>query len=704
MTAQRRSQSLLQVPLAISALTGDALAQKGITNSADLATAVPNFQVSSPYGNTMPNFSLRGISVSNEYNANQASPIGVYIDDVYIAARTSHGMGLFDLDRVEVLRGPQGTLFGRNTTGGAINFITRQPILSDNSGYAEAGYGNFNDVRAQAALETTLVQDELGVRVAANYERSDGQFRNVYPGGRDGNAIDTLQGRASLRFRPGNGPLDIKIRGYFGRDLGPQAAIHGVPSARQGLGFFETDENRLGENRTRSWGVAANLAYEISPQVKLTSITSYDGGKQDLTQATDGSPLDLLDVEFKSKTRQFSEELRVNYDGDRLHAVGGAFYGWDRIISDNSFFIDSVIAPGVDGGFMQHYQQERRSYAAYAQGDLTLAKRFVLTLGARYTADRARYEDGYAYLFQGNIGQPPVPIASTVPCATAPGTCAYDSTARFGVAGRSNALTGRAALSYTLDGGTLIYASYNRGYRSGAFNGGGYTSSAGITYVPPEEVNAYEAGLKGRFFDRKLTLSAAAFYYDYRNQQVQESRPGPVSVLVSAPKSQVYGAEAEASFKPLPSLTLNAAFGYDHATYQNLTLQATNLAGNSLPFAPRWTGQAGFEWRLVTAGRDSLTFLPLVTYSSRSYFSPFNSTNVIGGTQINSELQQGPYAKVNAALSWVHDSVIIRAWANNLLQAKTYSYGLDTRGAGLPFNLLIPTAPRTYGMSARASF
>jgi iron complex outermembrane receptor protein len=211
-TAQRRSQALLDVPLAISALSGDMLASKGITNSADLATAVPNLQVSSPYGSTQPNFSLRGISVANEYNSNQASPIGVYIDDVYIASRTSQGMGLFDLNRVEVLRGPQGTLFGRNTTGGAINFITMSPSLSGDRGYAEAGYGNFNTFVAQGAVEATMVEDQLGVRIAANYEKGDGKIKNLFPGGLDPNSVDTLQGRVSLRIRPGNGPLDIKIR------------------------------------------------------------------------------------------------------------------------------------------------------------------------------------------------------------------------------------------------------------------------------------------------------------------------------------------------------------------------------------------------------------------------------------------------------------------------------------------------------------
>tara|TARA_A100001391_G_scaffold203429_5_gene195740 strand:- start:2988 stop:5234 length:2247 start_codon:yes stop_codon:yes gene_type:complete len=704
-TAQRREQSLLQVPLAISALGGETLQNKGISNSASLATAVPNLQVSSPYGNTQPNFSLRGISVANEYNSNQASPVGVYIDDVYIAARTSHGMGLFDLERVEVLRGPQGTLFGRNTTGGAINFITRTPKLSGENGYAEAGYGNFDTFKAQGALEATMVEDQLGIRVAANYEKGDGQIRNVAAGGRDANSVETLQGRLALRIKPGNGPLDIKIRAYAGRDRGTQAGIHGLTGPdTPGQGFFDVNENRIGESRTDAWGVAANVALELSPEMTLTSITSYDGGKQDLQQAADGSPLDVLDINWRSNFRQFSEEVRLNYEGDRLKLVGGGFYGWDRTITDNRFNIGSAIAPGVNGGFFQHYRQSRRSYAAFLQGDYDLTDQLVLTLGARYTWDKAKYRDGFAYLFAGDVGGPDLPLASTVPCAGVAGTCAYDPAARYEIDGSNKALTGRAALSYTFDGGTLVYASYSRGYRSGAFNGGGYTSSVGITYIDPERVNAYEIGVKGRFLDNKLTLSGAGFYYDYSNQQVQDTRPGPVSFLVNAPKSQVYGGEVEATFRAFPGFVINASGGYLHASYKELTLQGTDLSGNALPFAPRWTATAGFDWTIFDTGADSVTFSPTVNYFSRQFFSPFNDTDAAGTGQVNAELQQKGYAKVNATLAWVHGPIQLRGWVNNAFNRKVYSYGLDLRGAGFPYNFLVPATPRTYGVTARFSF
>lgn len=703
-TAQRREQSILKVPLAVTAVTGRALEAKGITNSADLATAVPNLQVNSSFGETQPNFSLRGISVANEYNSNQASPVGVYINDVYIASRVSQGMGLFDLDRVEVLRGPQGTLFGRNTTGGAINFVTKGPSLGASNGYAEAGYGSFNTFKAQGAGETTLADGQVGLRAAANYEVGDGQFHNVHPGGRDPDSTDTLQGRLSLRARPTGSPLDIKITAYGGRNNPSQAPVFGLPSSRQGLGFFEVNENRVGHFKTSAWGAAANIAYDLSPHLKFISITSYDGGREDLQQAADGSPLDILDIRWRSQFHQLSEEARLNYTGDRLTLIGGVYYGWDGAVTDNLFNIGSALGPGVNGGFFQHYRQERQSYAVFAQGDLNLTQRLVLTLGLRYTADRAQYQDGSAYLFAGDIGGTRTPLFTTVPCQGPAGACAYDPAARYSLHGQNDAPTGRVSLTYNFDGGALAYVSYNRGYRSGAFNGGGYTSSSGITFVQPETVNAYEGGVKGRFLDRRLTLAAAAFYYDYQNQQVQDTRAGPVSFLVNAPKSEVYGAEAEGALRVSPDLTLNGSIGLLHAQYKTLTLQGTNLSGNDLPFAPHVTAQLGFDWRLARIADGALALSSTVSYFGRQYFSPFNTVNAVGSAQNNAELQQKDYALANAALNWTRDRLTLTAWADNLFEAKVYGYGLDLRGAGFPYNFLVPNPPRTYGVRARVSF
>lgn len=703
-TAQRRSQSIHSVPLAITALSGDQLAARGISNSADLGRVVPNLQVNSPFGDTEPNFSMRGVGIANEYNANQVSPIGVYVDDVGMVSRASHGIGLYDLERVEVLRGPQGTLFGRNTTGGAVHFVTATPGLSGTSGYAEAGYGNYDTYKFQGAIEATMIEDQLGFRAAVNYENGDGRFKNVYPGAPDGGSINNLQYRATLRIRPGAGPLDIVIKAYGGRSRGTQQAVHGLAVFREGLGFFETNENRMGRNKSSAYGASAKISYEISPEVTFTSVTAYGKSRLETPDSADGAPIDILYLPQYASFRQFSEEFRFNYDADRIKAVAGLFYGWDRAIADNTFHIASVIAPGVDGGFVQRFEQVRRSYAAFAQADVNLTEKLVATVGLRYTLDRSRYDDGSAYLFVGGFEGPLLPIATTVPCATPPGTCPYDPAARYEIKGRDNALTGRAALTYTFDSGALVYASYSRGYRSGAFNGGGYTSSSGITYIEPEFVNAYEIGAKGRFFDRRLTLALAGFYYDYKNQQLQDTRPGPVSFLLNVPKAESYGFEAEATFRASSKFTFNASVGYLHATYKELSLSGNDLSGSDLPFAPRWSAHAGFDWSPFEVAGGTVTFSPSIDYSSRQWFSPYNDTNGVGTGQVNSELQQKAFAKVNANLSWTRGNVTVKAWGHNLFQRKTLVYGLDLRQAGFPFNYLVPAAPRTYGGTIRFTF
>lgn len=177
-TATKRSENLQSVPVAVSAIPAAALQAKGVFETSDLNNTMPNLQVSSPYGQQQPNFSVRGVGVGTEFNANAASPVGVYVDEVYQAFRASHGQQLYDLQQIEVVRGPQGTLYGRNTTGGAINFITHAPKLSGTEGYVTAGYGNFNRFNAEGAVELTAVEDKLGIRIAGTYVNSDSYIHN----------------------------------------------------------------------------------------------------------------------------------------------------------------------------------------------------------------------------------------------------------------------------------------------------------------------------------------------------------------------------------------------------------------------------------------------------------------------------------------------------------------------------------------------
>ena len=718
-TALRRSESVLNVPLSISAVSGNALAAKGVTDSVDLAEVVPNLQVSTNFGTAQPNFSMRGISVANEYNSNQVSPVGVYMDDVYLAARASHGMGLFDLDRVEVLRGPQGTLFGRNTTGGAIDFITRGPKLQGDNGYVDLGYGNFNTFTAQGAGEVTTDDGQLGMRAAINYVKGDGQFANVAPGAMRPGSQDTLQGRFSVRFRPTGSGLDIKLRAYAGRDNPTSTPVFGPASARQGLDFFTVNEGNVGYDRTSAWGTALTVSYAFTPGLTATSITSYDGGRLNMQSPSDGTPesgayapADFgspitgegdLYIHWHSIFRQFTEEMRVNYEAGKLKLVGGVFYGWDRTTTDNDFNIGVATLGAV--GYYQHYVQNRYSVATFLQGDYQITPRLSLTLGLRETWDKALYQNGTADEYFGGflLGAGETPLATTVCTPSAPGAACTPGSAPYAAAGNNAALTGRASLNYKLDEGLLAYASYNRGYRSGAFNGGAYTSQTGIDYVLPERVNAYEVGLKGHLFDHALTFSTAAFYDDYQNQQLQNTLPGPVAILVNAPKSEIYGGELEATWHALPTLAFNGSLGLLHAKYKELTLQGVDLAGQDLPFAPHVTAQAGMDWAVWRQGADEISLSPNLAYTSHVYFTPFNLVNA-NALQANNELQQNGYTKVNAQLVWKHAGYAVRAWVSNAFNTKVLAYGLDLRGAGFPYNFLVPSTPRTFGVSVRAGF
>ena len=201
--------------MAINAIGGEALENKGIVDTASLSAIVPNLQVSSPYGKTQPNFSLRGVSVANEFNANQASPNGVYLDEVYLSARFAQGMNLFDLERVEVVKGPQGTLYGRNTVGGAINIITRKAEFAPLNGFVEGGYGNFNRWSLTGAAGGTLVEDRLAFRIAGTVEKGDGQLKNLFPGNPDERSVDNYAIRGSLLWKPTD-DLSLLVRAYTG--------------------------------------------------------------------------------------------------------------------------------------------------------------------------------------------------------------------------------------------------------------------------------------------------------------------------------------------------------------------------------------------------------------------------------------------------------------------------------------------------------
>lgn len=696
-TAQRRSESLINVPLAVTALTGEALAERQITRATALSSIVPNLQVNDQTGGNQPNFTLRGIGLGNEFNDNQLSPIGFYVDDAYVVSRGAQGGQFYDLERVEVLRGPQGTLYGRNTTGGAINVITRKPELGATTGYAEVGYGNYDEIRGQGALEVTPLDGVLGVRIAGDFVRRDSFYDNLVPGRGDPLDANILSGRASIRLKPTDG-IDLNLRLFAQRSKNWQPASYMIGTGANGTNpVTNYNRNRLGwnqieldtprRNQIKAKGAQFTARFELADGLSLQSLTYYDDATLNLGQDVDGSPINLLNTYFNSQAEAFNQELRLSYEGKGFNFQGGGYYGVDRILVSNQYealgFLRGLGAP-VDPTFqtggatvLQDYVQVRRSKAVFGQGDLDLTSSLTVTLGLRYTEDTGTYR-GNAFLADYDFR----PFFQTIGSSTQP----------FRTRGSNAALTGRAAIEYKLPGSGVVYASYSRGYRAGSFNGAAYVDSSQVTYVDPERLNAYEIGLKTKIFGGSTTLATAAFYYDYSNQQLSEIRGAGVIFLFNAGKSSLKGVEAEITSRVADGFTLRASGGYLDGKFDDLLLSGTSFKGNKLPFAPKFTGSLGFDWQFVRDGDWTATFSPTVTATSRIYFNPQNQPV---------QSQKG-YALVDATLTVKKGSTSLSVWGRNLTQRRYFINGQNLAAFG--FQDLYQGNPRTFGVLLRQNF
>jgi len=737
-TATKRAENLQDVPVSISAIGNEQLASRGVTTSNDLGAVVPNLQVSSQYGDTSPNFSLRGVGVTNEFAANTASPIGIYVDEVSQTFRYTHGLSLYDLDRVEVLRGPQGTLFGRNTTGGAINIITRQPQLGAPNGFLKAGYANYDRFTAQGAAEFSPVEDMVGVRVAFNYGKGDGYFKDPQPS-RNGityGSLDTIGLRGTLRLKASD-RLNISVKGFYNKDnpvgyplhyiglVGADANYNGgtdfFGNSRQTAACCEYNEVALdkgGKFLTKSWGGSVNINYELNDNVSLTSVTGYTKSRYTLNIDNDGTPSDAYFIIYDSKGEDFSQDFRVNYDSDKLKVLLGVYYGKDSILSDNKVLAYNVLPdattpaswnPGVTTSLNLAfgYNQKRKTVAVYGEGTYSITPALELTLGLRYTKDNADFLDAF----------------STV-LTDFPGTVLFDlynptSNPETVIKRSYSNWSGRAILNYAWSEDIKTYASFSRGYRSATFNGFGFISPSAVYFVVPEKLDSIEVGFKTRFANNTIQLNGAAFHYDYQNQQVQEVIGG-VAFLRSL-NAKVKGAELELLAKPVSALTLRGSVGYLDTEYSknNPLLSGISIAGNQIPFASKWTFSAGGDLTVGRVLEGDLVLSGEVAYKSKYWYDPFNDNarpnptlpNTSGGL---TALYQGPngstdlvgskgYALVNGSLAWNSKNLQVRVWGKNITDKQYYPFGYDTAGA-FGTVLQTPGTPRTYGVDATIKF
>jgi outer membrane receptor protein involved in Fe transport len=739
-TANKRSENLQNVPIAINAIAGDALTTRGIVETSDLAAQVPNLQISSPFGKTQPNFILRGVSVGNEFNANQASPIGVYLDEDYLSARFAQGMNLFDLERVEVVKGPQGTLYGRNTVGGAINIITRKAEFGPLNGFVSAGYGNFNRYTGSAGVGATLIENVLAVRIAGTFSKGDGELPNNLPGKPAGRSTDDYAVRGSILFKPFDA-LEFTLRGYTGRSNATSEAAYAIgvlPGKANGVtgyarpagaSFWRTDADYVGRNRTSGNGISLNTKLSIGT-FDVTSITSYDDGKLRVDQDPDGSPVDEFTINWYSNYKQFNQDLRISSDPSKpVRFIVGGYYGFDQNKTFNTYRFFSFLqgipglpffdppnifvpppypgllggVPGVFSGFGVHHNftQNRRSRAIYGEANWDITPKLRLTAGLRYTWDSINLFDVSSTAFDYNG----LERVTLIPPFNAPGTkCPGTAGCPAKLSSDSSKLTGRVILDYKATDNVMLYASYSLGYRAGAINGTAYASPAQLTFVDPEEITAYEVGFKSTLLDRRIRFNGAFFYYDYKNQQLQEII-GIVPFLRNAPKARAFGVDLDLSARITDAVTLNLGYGYLDSKYQNLTLSGVNLAGNTFSNAPNMTFNIDADIKLLERDSGALHLRPSAVFTGDAYLSPFGRkpSSATGAVIDNSGLFQTAYWIANMRVGWEGKRISAGAYVKNMFEKEYIVYGNDLRAAvGVDF--LVRGQRRSYGVDVSYRF
>lgn len=735
-TATKRSENLQDVPVSISAIGAEQLASRGVTGTGDLTSVVPNLQVSSQYGETQPNFSMRGVGVANEFAANTASPIGVYVDEVSQTFRYTHGLALYDLERVEVVRGPQGTLFGRNTTGGAVSIYTRKPQLEEANGYLTAGYGNYDRWKLQGALELTAVPDKVGLRVAFNRLKGDGYFKEPDPVFRQNGpdsygSADSMAVRGNLRIKP-NDDLDIQIQASYAKDEPIGYPIHYIGlvgadangnggtdffgSTRQGgitpngavcCSYKEVSLDKQGEFATENLSFALNLNYSINDNWSITSVTGYNDSEYSLDIDNDSTPLDAYFIFYRSKGKDFSQDFRINFDSDVFKGLIGFFYGNDKLNSDNIVLAYNVLpdappgtapgdwAPGVSNSFNVAfgYTQKRKTIAVYGEGTYSITDQLDLTLGLRYTKDKLKFLNAFSTAI-----------------TDVPGEDLFDIYRDLDLRNSYDNWSGRAILNYSWTDDISTYLSFSRGYRSGSYNGFGFVTDAAVYFVEPERLDSYEFGFKTRFAANRLQLNGSVFYYDYKNQQVTEVIGG-----VSFPRNldaKVKGAELEMLAKPIQALTLRGSLGYLDTEYKNVAgnvLSGVSVAGNEIPFAPKWTLSFGGDLEIGKLAGGDIVFSAEVAWKDKIWYDPFNDntrpdpTALYGDDDKSDLVGSDSYALVNSRLSYNHDNFSVAVWGKNIFDKQYYPFGYDTAGA---FGTILqtPGMPRTYGVEATVRF
>lgn len=673
-TARKRSESLQDIPLSVSAFGSQQLENLGAGELRDLQHSVPGLNYSDR-GLLQTTLTIRGVG-GDARNIGIESGVGMYVDGVYIPRTSGFNSDLAEVEQVEVLRGPQGTLFGKNTIGGVINTITRKPA-DKLEGMLYGTYGNYNAMRFQAAVSVPLTDNLFSKVTVASWDR-DGYVHNLHDG-QDYMNEDRRGGRLQLRYAPSSA-LEINLSADVTRDR--TRALQSQPGSAAGAAAPHFIDNRYVINADQDnivnrdmWGASATVDYTFDNDSTLTFIGAYRDIDVFVKSDVDQLPIDLFHSEyFTDDSKMISQELRLVSPGrNRFRYVLGLYYYNQKGSANRLIYLQNRAA-----SITNVFGVEANSYAAYANADFDILPELTATGGIRYT-----YEKKSGDLFQLRPGL----------------NYDIDNMRRT-----DENVSWTGSLTWKIDPRFTTYATVSRGYKSGGFNLDG-PSVAGLTAADltfaPESVTNYEIGAKGRISDL-LRFSVSLFDMKYQDKQVVQLTSTSASQFVStqitnAGSAKIKGFEAELTVTPMSGLDLTFTGSHLDAKYSSFENAATNAqgqfvsyTGNRIEFTPDWSGSAtaAYHFRL---GNGEMRLSGSATYTGNTYFQPDN-------LPINF---QKHYMTYDARIAYEFDNgLTLAAWGKNLGQKDYYIFsrvfaGLDQKTFG---------EPRTYGVEARYRF